>query len=58
LIRHVSSNDLSLFCWQRADFEEVRENALRRAENHGIIFLDEIDKLANGTEYVCAPSPA
>ena len=28
------------------DMEEVKEEALRRAENSGIIFIDEIDKIA------------
>jgi ATP-dependent HslUV protease ATP-binding subunit HslU len=33
------------------DMEEVKEEALRRAENSGIIFIDEIDKIAsNGGE--------
>jgi ATP-dependent HslUV protease ATP-binding subunit HslU len=36
---------------RKIDFDSVRDAALRRAENHGIVFLDEIDKLANSTEY-------
>ncbi len=30
------------------DMDEVKEEALRHAENAGIIFIDEIDKVANG----------
>lgn len=30
------------------DMDEVKEEALRRAENTGIIFIDEIDKIASG----------
>jgi ATP-dependent HslUV protease ATP-binding subunit HslU len=29
------------------DFEEVKEEAIRKAENLGIIFIDEIDKIAS-----------
>lgn len=29
------------------DMDEVKEEALRKAENSGIIFIDEIDKIAN-----------
>ncbi|MBX7126309.1 MAG: ATP-dependent protease ATPase subunit HslU [Cyclobacteriaceae bacterium] len=30
------------------DMDEVKEEAIRRAENAGIIFIDEIDKVASG----------
>lgn len=30
------------------DFDEVKEEAIYRAENSGIIFIDEIDKVASG----------
>ncbi len=30
------------------DMDEVKEEALRKAENAGIIFIDEIDKIASG----------
>ena len=30
------------------DFDEVKEEAIHRAENSGIIFIDEIDKVASG----------
>jgi ATP-dependent HslUV protease ATP-binding subunit HslU len=30
------------------DMDEVKEEALRRAEDSGIIFIDEIDKIASG----------
>lgn len=30
------------------DMDEVKEEAIRRAENAGIIFIDEIDKIASG----------
>lgn len=30
------------------DMDEVKEEAIRRAENTGIIFIDEIDKIASG----------
>jgi ATP-dependent HslUV protease ATP-binding subunit HslU len=30
------------------DMDEVKEEAIRRAENTGIIFIDEIDKVASG----------
>lgn len=30
------------------DMDEVKEEAIKRAENTGIIFIDEIDKIANG----------
>jgi len=30
------------------DMDEVKEEALRKAENTGIIFIDEIDKIASG----------
>ena len=30
------------------DMDEVKEEAVRRAENTGIIFIDEIDKIASG----------
>jgi ATP-dependent HslUV protease ATP-binding subunit HslU len=30
------------------DMDEVKEEAIRRAENSGIIFIDEIDKIASG----------
>mgnify|MGYP006189117841 CR=1 FL=1 len=29
------------------DFDEVKEEAIRLAENNGIIFIDEIDKIAS-----------
>jgi ATP-dependent HslUV protease ATP-binding subunit HslU len=32
------------------DMDEVKEEALRRAENTGIIFIDEIDKIASGNK--------
>jgi len=31
------------------DMDEVKEEAIRRAEDAGIIFIDEIDKIASGT---------
>lgn len=31
------------------DMDEVKEEALRRAEDSGIIFIDEIDKIASGS---------
>jgi ATP-dependent HslUV protease ATP-binding subunit HslU len=31
------------------DMDEVKEEALRKAENAGIIFIDEIDKIASGS---------
>lgn len=31
------------------DMDEVKEEAINRAENAGIIFIDEIDKIASGT---------
>ncbi|HNQ24384.1 MAG TPA: ATP-dependent protease ATPase subunit HslU [Phycisphaerae bacterium] len=41
-------------CDKLIDREKVQELALRRAENTGIIFLDEIDKIA-GTDYRHGP---
>lgn len=32
------------------DMDEVKEEALRRAEESGIIFIDEIDKIASGSK--------
>jgi ATP-dependent HslUV protease ATP-binding subunit HslU len=32
------------------DMDEVKEEAIRRAENTGIIFIDEIDKIASGSK--------
>jgi ATP-dependent HslUV protease ATP-binding subunit HslU len=32
------------------DMDEVKEEALRRAEDSGIIFIDEIDKIASGSK--------
>ena len=32
------------------DMEEVKEEAIRRAEEAGIIFIDEIDKIASGSK--------
>jgi ATP-dependent HslUV protease ATP-binding subunit HslU len=32
------------------DMDEVKEEAIRRAEETGIIFIDEIDKIANGSK--------
>lgn len=32
------------------DMDEVKEEAIRRAENAGIIFIDEIDKIASGSK--------
>lgn len=29
------------------DFDEIKEEALKRAENYGIVFIDEIDKIAS-----------
>ncbi len=31
------------------DMDEVKEEAIRRAEDAGIIFIDEIDKIASGS---------
>lgn len=31
------------------DFDEVKEQAIKLAENNGIIFIDEIDKIASGS---------
>ncbi len=31
------------------DMDEVKEEAIKKAENTGIIFIDEIDKIASGT---------
>ncbi|MSS43905.1 ATP-dependent protease ATPase subunit HslU [Anaerosalibacter bizertensis] len=36
------------------DMDEVREEGIKRAENSGIIFIDEIDKIA-GKEYSSGP---
>jgi ATP-dependent HslUV protease ATP-binding subunit HslU len=41
LLRAKASNDL-------LDEESIKEEALKRCENGGIIFLDEIDKIATG----------
>ena len=30
------------------DMDEVKEEAIRKAENTGIIFIDEVDKIAKG----------
>ncbi len=32
------------------DMDEVKEEAIRRAENAGIVFIDEIDKIASGAK--------
>jgi len=32
------------------DMDEVKEEAIRKAENTGIIFIDEIDKIASGSK--------
>ena len=32
------------------DMDEVKEEAIRRAEEAGIIFIDEIDKIASGSK--------
>jgi len=32
------------------DMDEVKEEAIKRAENAGIIFIDEIDKIASGSK--------
>lgn len=32
------------------DMDEVKEEAIRKAENSGIIFIDEIDKIASGSK--------
>lgn len=32
------------------DMDEVKEEAIRKAENAGIIFIDEIDKIASGSK--------
>lgn len=32
------------------DMDEVKEEAIRKAENSGIIFIDEIDKIASGNK--------
>lgn len=32
------------------DMDEVKEEAIRRAENAGIVFIDEIDKIASGVK--------
>ncbi len=31
------------------DFDEVKEEAIKKAQNTGIIFIDEIDKIASGS---------
>jgi ATP-dependent HslUV protease ATP-binding subunit HslU len=37
------------------DMDEVKEEAIRKAENTGIIFIDEIDKIASGTKKAGGP---
>ena len=37
------------------DMDEVKEEAIRRAENTGIIFIDEIDKIASGSKKAGGP---
>lgn len=37
------------------DMDEVKEEALRRAEDAGIIFIDEIDKIASGSSKGSGP---
>ena len=32
------------------DMDVVKEEAIQRAENAGIIFIDEIDKIASGSK--------
>lgn len=31
------------------DFDQLSEEAIKRAENHGVVFVDEVDKLASPT---------
>jgi ATP-dependent HslUV protease ATP-binding subunit HslU len=37
------------------DFDEVKEEAIRLTENNGIIFIDEIDKIASGSSKSSGP---
>jgi len=37
------------------DMDEVKEEAIRKAENTGIIFIDEIDKIAGGSSKQSGP---
>jgi ATP-dependent HslUV protease ATP-binding subunit HslU len=37
------------------DMDEVKEEAIRKAENSGIIFIDEIDKIASGGQKGSGP---
>ena len=37
------------------DMDEVKEEAIERAENSGIIFIDEIDKIASGSKKAGGP---
>lgn len=37
------------------DMDEVKEEAIRRAEDAGIIFIDEIDKIASGSQKGSGP---
>lgn len=37
------------------DMDEVKEEAIQRAENSGIIFIDEIDKIASGSKKGSGP---
>jgi ATP-dependent HslUV protease ATP-binding subunit HslU len=37
------------------DMDEVKEEAIERAENSGIIFIDEIDKIASGSKKGSGP---
>ena len=39
------------------DEEDIRDRAIRRVENHGILFIDELDKVAGGGQAGSGGSP-